>query len=283
MRNSFHGNKYKWCLQREIYPWRHHFYYFSGKEVKEKMNENKSSGKKPKQFFDGKGFYIALVACVAVITVSAWYLYRAGKADVEQAALQNEISAVTQTPDNAGLAVPDTAAGDDAATQAPADQQTLNEQTKTDETGAFDENSVDAAAKPGYVWPLSGKIDVPYSVTALLYDQKLGDWRTHDGVDIAAKLGEKVSAISAGQVESVERDDMKGMTVIVAHEGGLRSVYANLADTPAVVKGDSVMQGETIGAVGATALGETQESPHLLFKMTLDGQSVDPNAYLPAK
>ena len=43
------------------------------------------------------------------------------------------------------------------------------------------------------------------------------------------------------------------------------------------------MQGETIGAVGVTAAGETKENPHLLFKMTLDGQSVDPKEYLPAK
>ena len=69
-----------------------------------------------------------------------------------------------------------------------------------------------------------------------------------------------------------------GTFVIHSH-----SVYANLADTPTVVKGDSVMQGETIGAVGVTAAGETKENPHLLFKMTLDGQSVDPKEYLPAK
>lgn len=252
------------------------------------MDENKSSGRKPKRFFDGKGFYIALVACVAVIGASAWYLFGAGKANVEQAAMQNEMSAVTEAPvydNDPDMTAPDTTVGDDdtqAQASAPAEDETLNQQTNEAETGAFD-GSVETAAQPGYVWPLEGKIDVPYSVSALQYDKKLGDWRTHDGVDIAAKLGTKVSAVGAGQVESIGRDDMNGMTVVIAHEGGLKSVYANLADTPTVVAGDSVMQGETIGSVGTTAVGETKESPHLLFKMTLDGQSVDPKEYLPAK
>ncbi len=255
------------------------------------MNENKSSGNAPKRFFDGKGFYIALAVCVAVIGASAWYLLRAGRADVEAAKNQNELAQVEQTPEyDPEMAAPDTAVGDDAGAQtspqpsAQTNEQTLNDQTATDETAAMDDGgSIETAAQPGWVWPVSGKIDVPYSVTALIFDKKLGDWRTHDGVDLAAKLGEKVCAAGAGTVESVGRDDMYGETVVIAHEGGLRSVYANLADTPTVVKGDSVMQGETIGAVGVTAAGETKENPHLLFKMTLDGQSVDPKEYLPAK
>lgn len=251
------------------------------------MDENKSSGRKPKRFFDGKGFYIALVACVAVIGASAWYLFGAGKANVEKAAMQNELSTVTEAPvynNDPDMAAPDTTVGDDAQAQAsaPAENEKLNQQTNEAETGSFN-NSVETAAKPGYVWPLDGNIDVPYSVSALQYNKKLGDWRTHDGIDIAAKLGTKVSAVGAGQVESVEHDDMNGMTVIIAHEGGLKSVYANLAGTPTVVVGDSVMQGETIGSIGTTAVGETKDNPHLLFKMTLDGQSVDPKEYLPAK
>ena len=270
------------------------FLLFFGREVKKKMDENKSSGNAPKRFFDGKGFYIALAVCVAVIGASAWYLLRAGKADVEQANRQNEMAQIEQTPpDDTEMAAPDTTVGDDAQAQTSAqpsaqsgaqtDEQKLTDQTKTDETAALDGDSVETAAQPGWVWPVDGKTDVPYSVTALIYDKKLGDWRTHDGIDIAAKVGTKVSAVSAGTVESVERDDMNGETVIIAHEGGVRSVYANLQDKPTVVKGDSVMQGETIGAVGVTAAGETKENPHLLFKMTLDGQSVDPKNYLPGK
>ncbi|MGI5978074.1 MAG: peptidoglycan DD-metalloendopeptidase family protein [Oscillospiraceae bacterium] len=254
------------------------------------MDENKSSGKTPKRFFDGKGFYIALAVCVAVIGASVWYLLRAGKADVEDAKTQNELAQVQQAPEeDAEHAVPDTVIGDDAQVQTSAqpdaktDEKTLDEQTETNETAALGGGSVETAAQPGWVWPVSGKIDVPYSVTALIYNKKLGDWRTHDGIDLTAKPGEKVCAAAAGTVESVERDDMNGMTVIIAHEGGLRTIYANLEDTPTVVKGDSVMQGETIGSVGVTAAGETKENTHLLFKMTLDGQSVDPKDYLPAR
>ena len=75
----------------------------------------------------------------------------------------------------------------------------------------------------------------------------------------------------------------EGMTVVIEHAGGLRSIYSNLAATPTVCTGDDIMTGEVIGAVGATAPGENREDPHLCFKMTLDGQSVNPMDYLPAK
>ena len=82
------------------------------------MDENKSSGNAPKRFFDGKGFYIALAVCVAVIGASAWYLLRAGRADVESAKNQNELAQVEQTPEyDPEMAAPDTAVGDDAGVQ----------------------------------------------------------------------------------------------------------------------------------------------------------------------
>ena len=108
----------------------------------------------------------------------------------------------------------------------------------------------------------------------------MGDWRVSEGIEISAPLGAQVISVAAGQVESVSPDDMGGMTVVILHSGGLRSVYSNLAAVPTVYQGDNVMTGEVIGAVGATAPGETKENPHLCFSMTLDGVSVDPNDYL---
>ncbi|NLV85885.1 MAG: M23 family metallopeptidase, partial [Clostridiales bacterium] len=132
-----------------------------------------------------------------------------------------------------------------------------------------------------FVWPVQGEITVPYSVTALIYNQKMGDWRTSESVSIASELGTQVMAVSAGIVESVSMDDLGGMTVVIQHSGGLRSVYSNLASMPTVYEGDNVMTGEVIGSVGVTASGETKDKPHLCFSMTLDGISVNPSEYLP--
>lgn len=249
------------------------------------MGNKKSFGEKLEKFFAGKGFYIVLCLCVAVIGVSAYFLFTDRGADVEEiSGTESEIGEVI-APNNEDpeMAVPpDTEEEQDAEVVAEPEEN-LEQATDTDETGSWTEQNAETAVTAQFIWPLEGNIEVPYSVTALIYNKKLGDWRTHDSVDVAAPLGTQVLAVSAGQVESVKTDNMGGMTVIIQHAGGLRSVYSNLAEVPTVLAGDNVMTGEVIGAIGATATGETKENPHLIFKMTLDGQSVNPSDYLPPR
>jgi len=249
------------------------------------MGNKKSFGEKLEKFFAGKGFYIVLFLCVAVIGVSAYFLFTDSGADVEEVSgAESEIGEVI-APQNEDpeMVVPPVTEQEDEAEVAAEPEESLEEATDTEETGSWTEQNAETAVTAQFIWPLNGEIDLPYSVTALIYNKKLGDWRTHDGVDISAPLGSQVIAVSAGQVISVETDDMNGMTVVIEHAGGLRSIYSNLAEVPTVYVGDNVMTGEVIGAVGATATGETKENPHLIFKMTLDGQSVNPSDYLPPK
>jgi murein DD-endopeptidase MepM/ murein hydrolase activator NlpD len=137
------------------------------------------------------------------------------------------------------------------------------------------------AEAPSFVWPLSGEIERPYSADKLIYDKTMADWRTHPAVDIAAEIGTQVIAASSGTVEAVYRDALLGTTVIIDHGDGLKSVYSNLAETPAVNAGDSVTTGAIIGAIGDTAKGETGEATHLHFAMSRDGVPVNPADYLP--
>ena len=116
---------------------------------------------------------------------------------------------------------------------------------------------------------------------ALTYNVPMSDWRTHDGVDIAAASGTVVKAAAGGRVETIYSDDLYGTTVIIDHGDGLKSCYSNLQEVPAVAEGDRVMAGDTIGAVGRTALCETAEPFHLHFAMALNDKSVDPTDYLP--
>lgn len=249
------------------------------------MNEKKNAGSKLDNFFAGKGFYIVLFLCVAIIGVSTYFLLTNRGADVEGNLSQ---TVVTQDSPEVSAAPPAEATApvvEDAETVDPPSiseddaNQTLNE----DEAEVWNEEEAEASASAQFIWPVSGEITLQYSVAALIYNEKMGDWRTSDGVEITAPLGTQVVAVSAGTVTSVSYDDRTGMTVVIEHAGGLKSVYSNLASVPTVYEGDSVMTGEVIGAVGATALGETQENPHLCFKMTLDGVSVDPHDYLPVR
>lgn len=244
------------------------------------MADKKSFGERLEAFFAGKGFYIVLVLCVAIIGASAYFLFTSSKSDVEEIT-GSGFEEVTAPLDED----PEMAAPPEVIEEPDADEQNalLEDATDTEETGTWTEQEAETAVDAQYIWPMEGQIDVPYSVTALIYSTKMGDWRTHDSVDIAAALGTQVLAVCSGQVEKVYTDDMGGMTVIIQHSGGLRSIYSNLAEVPTVYEGDNIMTGEVIGAVGATAPGETKDNPHLCFKLTLDGQSVNPSDYLPPR
>ncbi len=248
------------------------------------MNSS-SSGKRLEGFFTGKGFYIVLFLCAAVIGVSAWMMAAGNEtmaedvSSVNSSRLENRrVETVIVTPQvetRASMAQtePETEAEAPALVEEPA----AGAEAPAPEPA---EELVPAAAAV-YAWPVEGELERSYSVQTLDYDVTLRDWRTHDGVDILAALGETVHAAHAGTVESVTEDDLYGTVVTVDHGDGTKTVYANLAATPAVSAGDWVEPGSVIGSVGTTALCEIGQGTHLHFAVTADGRSVDPMNYLP--
>ncbi len=128
--------------------------------------------------------------------------------------------------------------------------------------------------------PVEGEIIWGYAVDALLYSETLEQWTTHDGVDIAARKGSEVNAIKGGTVQNVYEDGLLGVTVEIAHDGDLVSVYANLAKNPPVEKGQRVDAGTVVGTIGDTAVSECAMDPHLHFALYKDGKPVDPAAYV---
>jgi len=132
-----------------------------------------------------------------------------------------------------------------------------------------------------YTWPVKGEIISDFSLEVLAYDETMGDWRTHSGIDIAASAGTRVVAIRDGTVSQVYQDDLMGTTVVIDHGDGLVSRYYNLTSKPTVSEGDTVSTGTVIGAVGQTAIAEINRPAHLHLEMSDNGRSVDPVNYLP--
>ena len=54
----------------------------------------------------------------------------------------------------------------------------------------------------------------------MIKGQTLGDWRTHNGIDIKAEAGAQVKACQNGKVTSVRDDDIWGTVVEIQFEGG---------------------------------------------------------------
>ena len=213
-------------------------------------NENHPNRKRIRNFFREKGYYIVLALCVCAVGVSGWLFVSGAIAE-------------TKNP---------------SAEQKPAPTATADEETAP--AAAMTDESVREAAKNVRVWPVSGGTQAAYSVDALQYNATTQDWRTHAGVDLAASVGTPVKAAGAGIVTAVYDDEFLGTTVVINHPDGHVSQYSNLAVMPSVSAGDSVEAGQTIGAVGETALLEIADEPHLHFAVYANGDTIDPAEFI---
>ncbi|NLC69227.1 MAG: M23 family metallopeptidase [Clostridiaceae bacterium] len=139
----------------------------------------------------------------------------------------------------------------------------------------------DEASKPDFIMPVYGNIIHDYAMDKLVYSKTLEDWRTHGGIDIAASRGTAVKAVAGGVVYEIRSDPRLGYTIVIDHENGFKTVYANLASPDMVLPNQIVEQGDSIGSVGDTAVFEIALEPHLHFEVLKNDELVDPKLYLP--
>ena len=241
------------------------------------MSSN-GSGKKLEGFFTDKGFYIVLFLCAAVIGVSAWMMAAGNKTMAKDQKNSNGVS--LNNPRVETVIIPPVTEEDELVDAVAPEVDTEGLAEIENAVGSVSEETVEAAA-PLYVWPVTGELERGYCCDELAYDVTLRDWRAHEGIDILAPLGSTVVNAHAGLVESIEVDDLYGTVVTISHGDGGRTIYANLADTPAVNVGDWIEPGTVLGAIGTTALCEVGQATHLHFAITVDGESVNPLLYLP--
>ncbi len=121
--------------------------------------------------------------------------------------------------------------------------------------------------------PASGTVTSGFGYRAHPAD---GVVRFHYGVDIAAEEGSEVRAFSGGEVTAVGDSTTYGQYVIIAHEGGVETLYAHLSDI-SVSGGDQVEPGGRIGSMGSTG-NATGSCLH--FEMLIDGDYVNPELYI---
>lgn len=133
---------------------------------------------------------------------------------------------------------------------------------------------------PQVISPLDGTTVTVFSMTELLYDTTMADWRTHDGIDVQAEEGAAVKTAAGGTVQSVTDDELMGTTVVIDHEGGYSTRYSSLQKDVPVTAGQQVVAGEVIGRVGTTSAAESQMGPHLHFSVSRDGAVIDPRDYV---
>ncbi|NLK86571.1 MAG: peptidoglycan DD-metalloendopeptidase family protein [Clostridiaceae bacterium] len=276
------------------------------------MNMKKSfpdeKGKKFKEFLDKRGFYIVLLLCIAVVAGTAVFVTtrRAIDRDYDAKNLSDESGDDLQAHDAAlneseklsdklsedpVVLVPD----EDSDIGSPASVNKDNE-AKSKDSDKKNEQDTNAApekaspAKPAepvkqqsFVVPVDGAVSLEYAMDKLVYSKTLEEWRAHQGIDIAADRGTPVKAVADGVVCDVKNDQFYGISVVIDHENGLKTLYRNLAADDTVIVNQKVKQGEIIGSIGNTAMDESSEQPHLHFEVLKDDVNQDPTNYLPKK
>ena len=158
---------------------------------------------------------------------------------------------------------------------------TTSESNKTNNNTTTEKNTANEKVKdPEFKMPVTGEIIRDFANNKLVYSTTLDVWTTHNGVDIKADETTVVKAAADGTVSSIKNDPRYGLTVIVEHVNGYKTVYANLLSTEFVVEGEKVKQGQSLGTVGSTASFEILDEPHLHFELLKDNEQLDPELYL---
>ena len=131
-----------------------------------------------------------------------------------------------------------------------------------------------------FTMPVEGEISKIFAKDNLIYSETLEEWITHMGIDIKADKTTVVKASEEGTVKSIKNDPRYGLTVVVEHTDGFKTVYSNLLTAEFVSEGEEIVQGQTVGTVGTTAIFEISDEPHLHFEILKDNVQVDPTLYL---
>ena len=123
-----------------------------------------------------------------------------------------------------------------------------------------------------FIWPAMGRISGLFG-SQRVYQGQPGAY--HGGVDVAGATGTPVVAPADGVVilaAAAKPFTLEGHLLMIDHGHGLNSAFLHLSRID-VKPGDTVTQGQRIGAIGATGRAT---GPHLHWGMKWNDARIDP-------
>ncbi len=240
-----------------------------------KKNQNKSN----------KKAYIALGACLIIVSAVAWSTYQsvntfispftANSSDKKSGKLSKN-----KESDAGKVSILDEK---NAAPNAQQNGKTIPygkaKETKPKNEESLPEKAQAVSALPAnlqIVYPVDGNnILKEFSGGNPVYSNTMGDWRTHEGTDFKADIGSKVKAITDGTVKDVYQDASYGTTVVIEHGSDFTAYYSGLSEKDVIEKGKKVKSGDEIGAIGKIPC-ETADPPHLHLSINKGEKFIDP-------
>ena len=247
-----------------------------------------------RKFLRGKGFVLALLACVAAAAAVGVWAVRTVRDQMAEDLGERPGQGITgeevypgideglapgtedqlweQESASAARSVTDVPeqSSSGASSGAPSGSGSVSEPSEL-QTGS---PAASASAGSGYTRPVPGQVLAVFSGDDLVYNETLGDWRTHNGTDYACETGEDVLSPVSGTVESLAAEGNWGVVAAIRDaEGRLWRVAA--LEEAAVQEGDAVTSGQKLGRAGVIT-GESALAPHIHVEVMDGDKYLDP-------
>jgi len=227
---------------------------------------------KNQSFIEGKGFYIALCSCIAVLGLIAYIGSSLKKQDNMSKVSDSVIAEEPTSTPKIIMAISTPVPTIIPAKVTPKPSPTLSNAVQTLKQAQTIPPT--PPKKVSYIMPCDGKIIGTFS-ESLVYNKTMDDWRTHNGIDIKADIGTDVKSVCDGKVEAVGINTLGNF--ITVSNGEYKFIYSNLAEESISLKdGDSVKKGGIIGKVGNTTIEEKSLDSHLHLEVLKDSENINP-------
>lgn len=183
--------------------------------------------------------------------------------------IEAEISGTDVEIGEAMFAQPDTLTGEEAAAgteENPADTPAISTAMQPALTFSDSDN---------LIWPIVGNVLINYSMDKTVYFATLDQYKYNPAIIIQATEGEMITAAAAGKVSRIYTDPQIGSCITIDLGGGYEVTYGQLTNI-LVSEGSYVASGDVIADVAAPTKYFSVEGTNVYFKLTKDGQPVNP-------
>lgn len=197
--------------------------------------------------------------------------YELSQINYQSTALAQQIADILQQQEEDIIAAAESAVWDQAGTIHPAGIPTVT--------------SSGHSTKYRFIWPLPTAVRTqPFGPSSFWFEPPYGGYaHFHTGIDMSSPEGSPVFAADDGVVILAGGSYVNGVLVgygnyvVVAHAGGLTTLYGHLLRI-AVRAGDSISQGQVVGSEGSTG---NSTGAHLHFELRQGNAPINPAPFLP--
>ncbi|SCN25003.1 Glycyl-glycine endopeptidase ALE-1 precursor [Clostridium sp. N3C] len=242
---------------------------------------------KSSNFFKKEGFYVILFVCLCIVATIAALTARNNKtvtkAPLVQESAKKNTDVAKNNPEAQSTEIPnaiEVKKENEAKITVPKSGSDSTKEVVSNEKTTS--TAVSKTTDYTFVKPVEGEYATTFS-TGLVKCETIGTYKTNNGIEIKADLNSPVYSVLDGKVETVNNDHTElGQYVVINHQNGIKTVYANLKEDLKVKVGDTVKKGQVIGYVGKTRQSYSNEyyGDHLHFQVMNGSTYVDPAKYV---